>query len=227
MTYVSWYACHGHACPSKRADMHHDFAGHSPTLAHDASDGSRRESRLDHRPQRTYGKLSAHAQRHAWTATATGARAVYRLLGRQGRSLPAATRSTPVPGKRELCGLTWANVDLDVDLGRRHDAHRQQLLAPGADPSFRSRQHGPTSGWTVKRRRTCARSTSTGCGIRARRCCYRRVSPSTSSANGSGTPKHNDKGLRARPAQTCNARGCGPLGAVLQGSERPNDLPLF
>ncbi len=90
---------------------------------------------LDHKPRRARERFTEDAQKHAWTTTEARA------------FLAAASAAGPRPGafyalaldsgarKGELCGLTWAHLDLDA--GKMRIV--QQLLKPGASPVF-----GPT-----------------------------------------------------------------------------------
>jgi integrase len=90
---------------------------------------------LDHKPRRTPEKATEGAQAHAWTASE--ARAFLAAAGAAGTQ-PAAFYALAIDSgarKGELCGLLWANVDLDAGKIRVV----QQLLKPGAEPTF-----GPT-----------------------------------------------------------------------------------
>jgi integrase len=112
---------------------------------------------LDHRPRRTSEKVSEDARKHAWTAIeARDFLAAAKAAGPQaaafyGLALDSGAR------KGELCGLTWANLDLDA--GKMRIV--QQLLTPGADPTF-----GPTK---TGRPRTVAMAAETVELLRAHR----------------------------------------------------------
>ena len=90
---------------------------------------------LDHKPRRPREKVSGEAQTHAWTATE--ARAFLTAAKAAGPRQAAFYALALDSGARkgELCGLTWANVDLET--GKMRIV--QQLLTPGAEPVF-----GPT-----------------------------------------------------------------------------------
>jgi integrase len=90
---------------------------------------------LDHRPRRPREKVSEDAQRHAWTAIEARA---FLAAAKAAGPQPAAFYALALDSgarKGELCGLTWANFDLDA--GKMRIV--QQLLTPGANPTF-----GPT-----------------------------------------------------------------------------------
>jgi integrase len=90
---------------------------------------------LDHKPRRIAGRRSEDAQKHCWNAQeARSFLAAAIVMGQRqgafyGLGLDSGAR------KGELCGLTWANLDLDA--GKMRIV--QQLLKPGRDPEF-----GPT-----------------------------------------------------------------------------------
>lgn len=90
---------------------------------------------LDHKPRRSREKMSGEAQQHAWTAIEARA---FLTAAKAAGARPAAFYALALDSgarKGELCGLTWQNLDLDA--GKMRIV--QQLLAPGADPTF-----GPT-----------------------------------------------------------------------------------
>ena len=86
---------------------------------------------LDHKPRLNRGKRDA-ARMHCWTAL-EARRFLQEATARGSR--PAAFYTLALDSgarKGELCGLTWANLDLDA--GKMHIV--QQLLKPGPAPVF-------------------------------------------------------------------------------------------
>jgi integrase len=111
---------------------------------------------LDHKPRLNRGKRTA-ARMHCWTALE--ARRFLQEATTRG-SRPAAFYTLALDSgarKGELCGLTWANLDLDA--AKMHVV--QQLLKPGPTPEF-----GPPK---TGRPRTIALSAETVALLRAHR----------------------------------------------------------
>jgi integrase len=90
---------------------------------------------LDHKPRRSRQKRTEAAQQHCWNALE--ARALLAAAAAMGPRQAAFYALGLDSGARkgELCGLTWANLDLDAGKMRIVE----QLLKPGRDPVF-----GPT-----------------------------------------------------------------------------------
>lgn len=86
---------------------------------------------LDHKPRLNRQQRDA-ARMHCWTATEAR---TFLQAARSAGSRPAAFYTLALDSgarKGELCGLTWANLDLDA--GKMHIV--QQLLEPGPAPVF-------------------------------------------------------------------------------------------
>jgi integrase len=111
---------------------------------------------LDGKPRRSRTS-SDEARQHAWTATEARA---FLAVAKEAGAQPAAFYATALDTgarKGELCGLRWA--DLDLDQGKARIV--QQLLVPGPDAVF-----GPTK---TGRPRTVALASETVALLRTHR----------------------------------------------------------
>jgi integrase len=121
--------------------IHADVAPHNP--APGIAQGVQRSADLRQPGPRTWignrddrkGSCLRTRSGHAWTATEARA---FLQAAREAGPQPAAFYALALDSgarKGELCGLSWGNLDLDAATMRIV----QQLLAPGAEPTF-----GPT-----------------------------------------------------------------------------------
>jgi integrase len=90
---------------------------------------------LDHKPRRPRQKRAEDAMQHCWTAIDARAFLLAALAAGPRQAAFYALALDSGARKGELCGLKWANLDLDAGKLRIVE----QLLKPGPDPVF-----GPT-----------------------------------------------------------------------------------